>query len=127
MPPSEYRFMVPGRPVSWKRTNMWRGRRLTSKEQRRRKQLIAMCALADRPGGWELTGLFALEVCSIYPNRSGVGDCDNLWKIIADAIQGVAYENDRQIDDQRSWRLIDPKLTPATLVTVKRIGDGPSS
>lgn len=99
------RFTVPGRPVPKQRPRLapkFRGRRLyahvyTPRETQRYAEHVRQCALAA--GVKPIDGPVALEVDLWLHGRRGDGD--NYWKNIADALNGVAYRDDRQIVD---WR-----------------------
>ena len=100
------RLTVPGRPVPKGRPRIQirgRGRSLraqayTPPETREYEERVRAHALAA--GIRPLDGPVALEAdLWLYGRR---GDGDNYWKSLADALNGLAYHDDRQIVD---WRL----------------------
>lgn len=108
-------FTVPGRPMSWKRTTNHQGRRLTPKAMRERQATVA--ALARQAGVLLESGPVRLEVECHYPDRRSLGDVDNLAKLVQDALEGVAYVNDRQVCELVVTRVVDGRSR-----TVVRVG-----
>lgn len=116
---------IPGRPISWKRPeNTARGGRRTDPKVRDWQRYAA--AETDRVlrrAGEFTRPVFAagehlaVTVASMYPRPKRAtsalpahADVDNLAKIVLDALEGIAYANDRQI---------------VTLTTAKGYADGP--
>ena len=98
-------FEIPGRPMSWKRTNAHKGKRLKPKEMRDRQSAVRLLA---RAAGCELIdGAVRLEVECHYKDRRSLGDVDNLAKLVQDALEGVAYANDRQVCELVARRVVD--------------------
>ncbi len=102
-------FEIPGRPTSWKRTNMYKGRALTPKGQREKiREIRQLFVLATRQvrNRWPLRGPVRLDLVFIFPRpatrppvvpreawdtgqrvyRPSVPDRDNCEKLIADAL-----------------------------------------
>lgn len=102
----ELRFTIPGRPVTWQRTNDVRGRRVTDAEQRKEKRRIAAIARAALPPGWPTDAEYAIEVIGYWPDRR-FGDADRLTSLSMDALEGVAYRADRQVVAQAGVRRLD--------------------
>lgn len=61
------------------------------------KKLIGWVGLSRRPKHWRTTERYALAVRAYLRNASGEGDADNYVKLIKDALQGIAWANDRQV------------------------------
>ncbi len=127
----EFSYIVNGRPVSWARTNIVRGRPMTDAKQRRAKQAHAWVAAATIsaywPGlgrmVWPLTGAFAVEVRGYWPDAK-VADADRLASLALDALQGVAYETDRQV--RRVVSEVHADGSPERVeVTVRRLAVDP--
>jgi len=94
-------FTVPGRPEGWKRTTSVNGRRLTPKTMRAYKATVAQYA------AWAMSQQrFALVsrparvgvVLDVFTDTPGA-DADNYAKIVCDALNEVAYDDDKQVDD----------------------------
>lgn len=103
---------IDGRPLSWKRPlDRARGGRRTDPDVRSRQDVIRVeVDAALRADGeyarpvWPTGEHLAVEVVSCYPRPArnaadlpAHADVDNLAKIVLDALEGVAYANDRQI------------------------------
>lgn len=95
-------FTVDGPPQVWKRA----GRRtiggrvttFTEAGHNRMRQRVAWGALEVRPKWWPLSRRYALAVRVYMPSREHEGDFDNYEKLVADALQGILWADDRQID-----------------------------
>ncbi|HEY8343246.1 MAG TPA: RusA family crossover junction endodeoxyribonuclease [Calditerricola sp.] len=98
------KIVVPGRPVPKQRPRLGvqlRGRRIikahvyTPRETQRYAEHVRQCALAA--GVKPIDGPVAMEIdLWLYGYR---GDASNYWKNIEDALNGVAYHDDRQVVD----------------------------
>lgn len=124
--PDEIRYSIPGRPVSWKRTN-GKNRRWTPDDMRRAKASHALAALAARQqwsrqsrAPWPMTGDFALEAGIYMPDHRSAPDADNAVKLAMDAAEGILYENDRQICDLIVRRRVDTGA-PRTVIAIRRL------
>lgn len=113
-------FTVPGKPQGKGRPRASRdGHMYTPKKTREYETLIAMCYRMK--GGKLFEGYIQLDITALYPlpksmskadkQRAVLGellpdkkpDGDNIEKAVADALNGVAYEDDRQIVSA-SWK-----------------------
>lgn len=96
---SAVRFTVPGEPVTWKRARRGpHGSYTDPKDAAHREKIRAYARNAGlrRP----FTGRVRLDVAiltSLDPLDERVGDRDNYEKAIKDALQGIAFLNDRQV------------------------------
>ena len=117
------RFVVPGDPVAWQRAGRGRqGQTFTPKATRVAKAAIAWSYHAA--GGRMLEGPVYLECVFYLAGRrvyslpeSDPRDVDNLLKLVADALEGVAYPNDRRIVGCDARKLID-RENPRTAIAV---------
>lgn len=118
--PRELRFTVPGQPRTWKRTNTYRGAKITPKEQRAYQQAIQWSAIAaiKSRSRWDLAARFAVEI-DVYSARRA-GDLDNFSKNVCDAGNGVLWGDDRQIDELTIRRHVD-KDAPRLEVVVRAL------
>lgn len=133
--------------ASWQRTRLGRGGHYKSAEAKAREKVIAQAALAVRPRGWSLDGLFAVSIV-YHPADARARDCDRVGSLVLDALTGVLWRDDsdrylRRVDVMRSddtglawiWPGIPPHHAPRqiaapvhidrghTLVIVERIGE----
>lgn len=110
-------FTVPGKPRGKGRPRFSRGRAYTPEKTREYEELIRRCYLLH--GGVKLEGAVTLSILAIYPipkktkaadrQRMVQGyelplkkpDGDNIEKAVADALNGVAYDDDSQIVSAR--------------------------
>jgi len=124
----ELRYTLAGRPLSWQRDNVVRGRYI--KDERTRKGIAAHASAAHaellrsttRAPGSDACGAYAVEVVAYYDNRVH-GDADRVLTLVLDALQGIAYATDRQVKRASVEVGID-KLNPRTEVVVRRIEEG---
>lgn len=118
---TELAYVLEGRPVSWQRTNIVKGRPMTDAKQRTAKKahaLAAFCAIRIARTPWPLEGAFEVEVLAYY--ASGVqGDTDRLVSLPLDALEGIAYRNDRQVVRVVGERRLD-RERPRTEVVIRR-------
>jgi hypothetical protein len=97
-----FEFCVAGRPVSAQAENRillqnWKAR-------------VAVAARAAWPASNQALSC-DLELRVTYYSERRIADQDNLLKPIQDALQGLVYENDRQIKDTMSnWRDINARF-----------------
>lgn len=112
-------FTIPGRPVTWQRTNDVRGRRVTDAKQREAKQRIGGYAADVRPEGWPMDAEYVVTVAGCWPDRR-FGDVDRLLSLVMDGLEGVLYETDRQVRTVMATRGLD--TTACTLVEVRAVG-----
>lgn len=116
-------FTVPGAPVSWKRTgsgiNPKTGKAIRfnpKKMERRKNDIWIACHKAMRAQGFEkCAGAVALFVLVKFsrpksdPNRiwhTQVPDFDNCGKLVADALKGVAWDDDAQVVGGPPWKVV---------------------
>lgn len=119
-------FHIPGPPQNWQRTNEWKGRKLTdakSREYRRHVQQCARVAIWRLGATWPVDKRYACRIFVAYPDRRE-RDLDNLEKQIGDALNGIAFDDDSQIDDMHSTRLWE-ESDPRVEVTISLWPDPP--
>ena len=119
-------FIVPGKPVPKGRPRFGKGRAYTPRETMLAERAIAMSFRATSRAK-PLTGKVGLEVEFWYGDGRH-GDLDNLVKTVSDALNGVAWVDDRQIVQLRaSMEQVEhvPRGTPQArqIGTVVRIYD----
>lgn len=95
----KWAFTVPGNPQPWMRVERARdGHGYVKPEMADFQQKVSLCA---RAAGIRATR-HAVEVAvvaylPIHPLANGAGDWDNYAKNVCDALNGVAWEDDRQV------------------------------
>jgi predicted dinucleotide-utilizing enzyme len=119
---TELRYTIAGRPVTWRRTNVVRGRPVKDAAQRaavdahRWAAIAALRAIGEKPRGRD--GEYTVEVIGYWPDGV-VGDADRLTSLVMDALEGVVYATDRQVKRQSGEVRID-RDAPRTVVVVRR-------
>lgn len=103
---TEYRFVAEGRPIAKERPRMTRsGKAFTPKRTK-----DAEARLAAQYEGPKFDGDVAIDIClnsdsvavtiwdlDYKPQTVLRGDCDNYAKTILDSLNGLAWEDDRQV------------------------------
>jgi Holliday junction resolvase RusA-like endonuclease len=115
-----FSMSIPGRPKTWDRT-AGSGRRNT-KAYTQWKKDVALSALCDGARSWGKV-FVVLRVTVYLKDRSGMGDVDNYAKGIQDALEGIIYDNDRQVchlDVRRYTRGVDK---PRVDIKVEEVDD----
>lgn len=119
-------FEVPGKPNAWQRAVPLKGRAFTPKSMRAAKRAVAMCGQLAMRGRPLLEGPVRLDIAAVYPHpkrgpqrywRSAVPDVDNLAKLIADALEGVVYANDRTVCRGLTDKIYGPRACTLVRVT----------
>jgi Holliday junction resolvase RusA-like endonuclease len=72
---------------------------------------------------WPMTGTYALDLRVLTARRTA--DADNYLKLVADALQGVCWRNDRAVTTARVELLSVPAEHEALEVTVHALGREP--
>jgi Holliday junction resolvase RusA-like endonuclease len=117
-------FVVPGPPVTWKRARRGKGHSYTDpKDAQHREKIRAHARNAGlrRP----LVGRVRLDVAFFTrydPLDPRSGDLDNYEKAVKDALQGIAFANDRQVCEGGKFKAHDA-ANPRTEVTVRLAGE----
>ena len=113
-------FVVPGEPVpkDRHRTDEY-GNRYNPSEKA--EEFVQACYIAAM-GKTEPVGKVTFRLtCVFYTKNRQVKDVDNMWKLVADALQGLIWKNDSQVWDMGgSHREID-KANPRTSVEVREV------
>jgi len=107
-------FTVPGNPVPWQRAQSRRGQRFTAPETRRFQAKVQ--AHARQARAKPLAGPVLLAV-DFYRETAHACDLDNLIKTVSDALNGIAYEDDRQIVAILATKNVD-RSCPRVMITV---------
>jgi len=101
-------FTVPGDPIPWERARLGNGGHVTAKRTRAWQTLIKHHAInAIRPADRRREGPVSIRLRFWRETRRAC-DWDNLAKSVCDALNGIAYEDDSQIDIALVTRGVDP-------------------
>lgn len=110
-------YWIEGTPVTWKRTALYRGRRITHAGQRQAQREHQLAALAARPRGWRLDGDMVVWI-DLHVTTARRFDIDNAAKLILDALTGVVWDDDSQVSELYVRRVRTDKA--GTWVRVRR-------
>lgn len=132
-----YQFTVPGKPRGKQRPRFGNGRVYTPKETQDYERLIRQCFVRENRGAVPFKGSVKVAVICYYSApkkttkkreeemRAGIvyptvkPDLDNVFKAVADALNGYAYEDDRQIYGAYIEKRFDLDGKPRIYVEVK--------
>jgi Holliday junction resolvase RusA-like endonuclease len=112
-------FVIAGDPVPWARAGSNGKQRFTRDRMAQQQQLVA--GAARLAGATPVRGPVRLLVVAYRRTRRRL-DWDNLGKLVSDALQGVAYFDDDQVDDARVVKALDAKR-PRTEITIEPLAD----
>ena len=108
---AEYTFTLPVPPSANRYWRVWNNRIVVTDEARAYKQ-----ELKYRLGNYTpIQGEVCINFTVFRPAKRG--DLDNYNKIMLDALQGIAYENDNQIVEIHSFRE-DDKENPRVIIYI---------
>ncbi len=79
----------------------YRGRAVKSPEARNYRAIVAVLAKNARMARIEAPAPIAVSVT--WERRERRGDLDNRLKVLLDALQGVAYDDDKQITELHAY------------------------
>lgn len=116
-----YKFEIPGKPCGKQRPRFGSGRTYTPEKTVSYENLVRMCFRQAYPGAEPIAAGIAIvvEITACFPIPKSTSrarrqamlayeefptkkpDCDNIAKIILDALNGIAYHDDAQIVDVR--------------------------
>lgn len=118
-------FEVPGLPVPWMRAQKRGKRHFTAPGMAAHKERVAYAFQAARAPAWRLDGKYELTLEFWLPDYA-VRDWDNLAKLVSDALNKLAWNDDNQVMRATVEKYIDPAWSSRTYVTIERIGDWPA-
>lgn len=111
-------FEVPGEPVSKERPRVVAGRTFTPTKTKDAEWLIAWAYLAERAGG-SMDGSFKVA-CEFHCGTKRRRDVDNMLKLVLDALNGVAYDDDHQVVEVSAIKVLSAH-TPRTIVRIEQL------
>ncbi len=114
------RFTVAGEPTPKARPRVVKGRTYTPKRTVEAEEAIGWAFREAMPGHEPLTGWVGMR-CTFYTKTQRPrSDVDNLVKLVSDALEGIAYVNDKQIEDVRGKR-VRGAAAPRTVIEIWRV------
>jgi Holliday junction resolvase RusA-like endonuclease len=117
-------IIIPGEPIP-KQSFRFRysGRHFVPARIRAAQDQVAWCAREAMAGALPLSGPVSVTATFARKSRRRV-DVDNLWKLVGDALQGIVFENDAQIEYLELTKCHVERLDEAkTIVEVGNIAD----
>jgi len=97
MTPRAIAIIVPGDPIPKQSFRIgYRGRHFQPARIRAAQDAVAWCAREAMAGDLPLVGPVAISATFARKSRRPC-DIDNMFKLVADALQGIVYKNDAQI------------------------------
>lgn len=133
----QVQLVVYGRPVPKQRPRVTRSGAYTPKRTRDYEKLIRAAWIDKQLKRWVKDGVYRLRVFAMYeaprswPKRKqemaiggrlpmvNVPDWDNVGKIVSDALNGLAWEDDKQVVDARVLK--EYGLRPALVVEIENV------
>ena len=114
----EWAFRIPGSPRSWNNAlgRPQRGRAYLKKWAKEWKAQIGLYAKLTRPAGWSMGALYIVEIHSWF--ASNASDVDGPVKMVLDALNGIAWFDDKQVVHAPPWKEVDP-IAPRLEVTIR--------
>lgn len=110
------RFTVPGNPIPWQRAQARNnGGRYTAERTSDYQDLVRK--YARRAGARPLACPVRLS-CEFFRASAHACDLDNLVKTISDALNELAFEDDRQVVELVAWKRVD-RDAPRAVITVE--------
>lgn len=104
--------LPPSANVYWR---IARGRAVPSKEADKFKAMAAMLAKSEMGGRPLILGPVAVSLAVYFPTKAG--DLDNRIKVTLDALQGIVFKNDAQVEEIHAVRFMD-RANPRVRVVV---------
>jgi Holliday junction resolvase RusA-like endonuclease len=121
------KIVVDGAPVPKGRPRLGKGRVYTPKRTKAQEEKIKLFALLEMRVKRLLKpfeGRICLDVEIVQKSRRG--DIDNHVKLVSDALNGIVYVDDEQIDEIHVWRTICDD-GEKTIITVSEATDAGGS
>jgi len=128
--PQSIYFVVPGVPTPWARAGSKSGVRFTPAKQRgAMAQVKALCASqmgTMRPmegpvemqirATWTAPASWSAKKREAATWKTGHPDADNLGKLVADSLNGIAFLDDAQVVSLHVWKTYGPRAELAVRI-----------
>jgi crossover junction endodeoxyribonuclease RusA len=112
-----HRFVIPGNPIPKERPRVVKGHTYTPKRTLDAEQVVKLYARRARVP--RLSGHVKLTA-SFFRDSAQPCDLDNLVKLVSDALNGIAFGDDRQIVWLSALKAID-RENPRTIVEIEQV------
>lgn len=110
-----------GSLLPWQRAQRAGKRGITSPAQRAQQRAIQLAWLAQVPpaqrAAWDRAGRYAVSVVATWPDAKR-RDLDNASKQVLDALTGLAWDDDSQVDALLAVRTTPDRDAPCVYVTI---------
>ena len=93
-----FTLLVPGEPIAKGRPRVYNGHGVTPKRTRNAENRLYAEFRLKYPDAEPLQGLVRVDL-EFWKSKRGKPDGDNLYKLVTDALNGVAYGDDKQIKE----------------------------
>jgi Holliday junction resolvase RusA-like endonuclease len=111
-------FFIPGKPMGKARVDQRHGVRFADKQSRAKEKEIGQLAMIGLVGRRKFTGPLAVSIDARMPGKATAKpDSDNIAKLVLDALNGVAWDDDAAVVDLRVKKRHAPE--PGTYVRVE--------
>jgi Holliday junction resolvase RusA-like endonuclease len=121
------RFTVPGAPVPCARARVFKDSRTGKTRSANPARTTAYkraarthCALAANLARWKPDAGGEYEVVLVVYRAKRVGDLDNYYKGVIDAMKGIAWVDDRQVVEAHVTLRVD-RVNPRVVVSVAKL------
>lgn len=104
-------LIIDGTPIAKGRPRVYRGHGVTPERTRRAEQTIRDAFTEKYPDFQPFNGRIIMA-CQFWMPRNGRPDLDNLVKLVTDALNGLAYRDDEQIDTVAAYRHLPDRKVP---------------
>jgi crossover junction endodeoxyribonuclease RusA len=118
-------FTIPGQPKPKERPRFGKGRGFTSKATKTAEALVASSFQEQTGFGHTIDKPLTVPlkfVAHFYRRNNVSADLDNLVKLTTDALNGLAWVDDKQIKKLRANYYVDPDQ-PRTEIEIWALGD----
>lgn len=112
-------FTIEGHPIGKQRARVAKGHAYTPQKTRDYEALVSQCAALAMGALETFSGDVALSLRAFVSGRSP--DLDNIMKSVADGMNGIVYEDDRQIASAFLSRAKVPKAQERVEVVVQEM------
>jgi Holliday junction resolvase RusA-like endonuclease len=117
---ADLHFIVPGSPVPKERPRIGKGRTYTPARTRAYEAKVRLCAQAAASRlGWRIWPgqRYSVNIYVVFQDQRR-RDLDNACKSIADAMRGIGFFDDSEIDEVHLYRGIS-RTNPRAIVAVR--------